>query len=144
MIRSKSTSVSALIASIVRRLNRLVQRLASACSAQRDCVSLPGAPAQCMPEVFTLFEDDEWTYAVVRLPKGKSRNLSPRQLEVAKLACQGYTTEGIGTRLQMSKGTADSHLRRIYRKLGIHSRTELACFSGVLGQLEPDLEDPEP
>ena len=51
--------------------------------------------------------------------------LSPRETEVLPLALKGRTAERIAAELCVSKSTADTHLRRIYAKCGVHSRQEL-------------------
>lgn len=51
--------------------------------------------------------------------------LTPRELEVALLAAEGHSNREIGARLFLSPKTVELHLGRSYRKLGIHSRTEL-------------------
>ncbi|XVU28176.1 LuxR C-terminal-related transcriptional regulator [Actinoplanes sp. CA-054009] len=52
--------------------------------------------------------------------------LTNRELEVAELAGSGLTSAQIGRRLFLSVRTVDSHLGRVYRKLGVPSRTALA------------------
>jgi DNA-binding CsgD family transcriptional regulator/tetratricopeptide (TPR) repeat protein len=52
--------------------------------------------------------------------------LTPREREVALLAAGGRTSADIGARLGLSTRTVDTHLARIYRKLGIGGRAELA------------------
>ena len=52
--------------------------------------------------------------------------LTPRELEIALLAADGLTNKEIGARLFLSPKTVELHLGRVYRKLGIRSRTELA------------------
>jgi DNA-binding CsgD family transcriptional regulator len=52
--------------------------------------------------------------------------LTPREREVALLAAAGRSSRAIGARLHLSTRTVDTHLARVYRKLGITSRTELA------------------
>ncbi|MDQ6899305.1 MAG: AAA family ATPase [Candidatus Dormibacteraeota bacterium] len=54
--------------------------------------------------------------------------LSPRELEVATLAADGLTGSEIAQRLVISPHTATTHLKRIYVRLGIGSRAELARF----------------
>jgi DNA-binding CsgD family transcriptional regulator len=51
--------------------------------------------------------------------------LTSREREVALLAADGLATKEIATRLFLSKRTVDTHLDRIYRKLGISRREEL-------------------
>jgi DNA-binding NarL/FixJ family response regulator len=45
---------------------------------------------------------------------------------VAQLAARGATNKEIGVHLFVSVKTVEYHLRNVYRKLGIRSRTELA------------------
>jgi DNA-binding NarL/FixJ family response regulator len=56
--------------------------------------------------------------------------LTSREREVALLAADGLATKEIATRLYLSKRTVDTHLDRIYRKLGISSREELPIALG--------------
>ena len=41
------------------------------------------------------------------------------------LALRGRTSERIASELYIAKSTADTHLRRIYSKAGVHGRQEL-------------------
>ncbi len=53
--------------------------------------------------------------------------LTPREREVALLAAGGRTSADIGERLGLSTRTVDTHLARVYRKLGIAGRAELSA-----------------
>lgn len=53
--------------------------------------------------------------------------LTAREHEVALLAAQGLTSGDIADRLVLSTRTVDTHLARVYRKLGIGGRDELAA-----------------
>jgi DNA-binding CsgD family transcriptional regulator len=53
--------------------------------------------------------------------------LTPRELEVALHAASGLTNREIGARLFLSPKTVELHLGRVYRKLGVRSRTELVA-----------------
>lgn len=57
--------------------------------------------------------------------------LTPREREVALLASSGARSREIGARLHLSTRTVDTHLARIYRKLGISGREELAPALGL-------------
>ena len=63
--------------------------------------------------------------------------LSPQQLQIARLAAQGLSNQEIGQRLYLSPRTIGSHLYRIFPKLDIGSRTELA--SRLAGAQRPSL-----
>jgi len=52
--------------------------------------------------------------------------LTGREREVALLAASGMATKDIASRLFLSARTVDTHLARIYRKLGVAGRAELA------------------
>lgn len=55
--------------------------------------------------------------------------LSPQEIQIAELAAQGLSNREIGHRLFLSHRTVSTHLYRIYPKLGVASRGQLA---GVL------------
>jgi DNA-binding CsgD family transcriptional regulator len=52
--------------------------------------------------------------------------LSPQELQIAQLAAAGLSNRDIGDRLFLSHRTVGAHLYRVYPKLGIVSRSELA------------------
>jgi DNA-binding CsgD family transcriptional regulator len=51
--------------------------------------------------------------------------LTPQELQVARLIGQGTSNRDAAARLFLSPRTVDYHLRKIFQKLGISSRTEL-------------------
>ncbi|MBN1145976.1 MAG: winged helix-turn-helix transcriptional regulator [Anaerolineales bacterium] len=51
--------------------------------------------------------------------------LSPREQEVAALACLGCTNRQIAARLGISPGTVKTHVRNILRRFELHSKDEL-------------------
>jgi DNA-binding NarL/FixJ family response regulator len=57
------------------------------------------------------------------------QELTPQELEIARLAAAGLSNKQIGERLYMSHRTVGSHLYRIFPKLGVTSR---AALSGAL------------
>ncbi len=51
--------------------------------------------------------------------------LSARERDVVALVSEGLSDVNIAARLFISEATVGSHLHRIYRKLGVHSRVAL-------------------
>jgi DNA-binding NarL/FixJ family response regulator len=64
----------------------------------------------------------------------KSR-LSRREQEVAVLVACGLTNRQIAEKLGISDRTVDAHLRKIFAKLGLHSRVQLATWASEHGLL---------
>ncbi|MFI7081751.1 ATP-binding protein [Micromonospora sp. NPDC049903] len=58
---------------------------------------------------------------------GSATTLSAREREIAELVRAGLTNQEIASRLFLSRRTVESHLARIFGKLGVRSRTELAA-----------------
>lgn len=54
--------------------------------------------------------------------------LSAREQQVALLVVQGLTNRQIASRTRCSPHTVNFHIRNIFRKLGIHSRIEIAHY----------------
>ncbi|MEQ9260807.1 MAG: LuxR C-terminal-related transcriptional regulator [Roseovarius sp.] len=55
---------------------------------------------------------------------GGAPRLTGRQLEILQLVAMGASNRDIGARLGLSEGTVKQHLSRIYKRLGVTSRTE--------------------
>ncbi len=64
---------------------------------------------------------------------GQAATLSARERDVALLAAEGLTSREIADRLYVSPRTAENHLQRVYTKLGITSRTQLALRLAATG-----------
>lgn len=66
--------------------------------------------------------------------------LTPQELQVAQLAAAGLSNREIGDRLYLSSRTVSTHLYRLFPKLGVTSRHELARVGGL--ELSAGREDP--
>ena len=72
------------------------------------------------PALFTF-----WTVTVSVLAAA-ALTLTPTEARVAELVAAGGTNREVADALFVSVHTVEANLKRIYRKLGIRSRTELA------------------
>ncbi|MET0261708.1 MAG: response regulator transcription factor [Rariglobus sp.] len=66
--------------------------------------------------------------------------LTPRELEVLGLIARGLRITDAACALGLAEGTVASHIKSIYRKLGISSRAEAALHANRLGLLGPDMK----
>lgn len=67
---------------------------------------------------------------------GKGVSLSGREREVLRFVIDGASNDEIGARLGISARTAESHLRRLFERHNVASRTELASRAIREGWLE--------
>jgi predicted ATPase/DNA-binding NarL/FixJ family response regulator len=63
-------------------------------------------------------------------PPGGWDSLTPTEVRVAELVAEGLTNPQIAERMFVSAGTVKTHISHIFRKLGLHSRTELSTLVG--------------
>ena len=69
-------------------------------------------------------------------------DLTAQERQIACLARDGLSNPEIGARLFLSRRTVEWHLRKVFGKLGIRSRHELAgALTGTAAELlRPDLD----
>ena len=65
-------------------------------------------------------------------PASELDNLSPRELEILRLLAKGLRYKEIADQLSINIGTVRTHVRHIYEKLHVTSRTEAAMT--LMGQ----------
>ena len=60
--------------------------------------------------------------------KEDTEHLSDRELDIIKLAAKGLTNKDIADKLHLSYRTVEGHMRDVFNKLGVGSRTEAVLF----------------
>ncbi|MCX5240986.1 helix-turn-helix transcriptional regulator [Streptomyces prunicolor] len=61
--------------------------------------------------------------------------LSCRELEIALLVSAGHTNGQIARILGLSPKTVETHLARMFRKLDVYSRAQIASLVGQMGSV---------
>jgi DNA-binding NarL/FixJ family response regulator len=70
--------------------------------------------------------------------------LTRREFEVVRLVTEGRSNDEIGTNLGIAPKTVETHLRRLFGRLGVASRTELATRALREGWLELPVDPDQP
>ena len=89
-------------------------------------------------EVMFKFEHAGASYKLVKCrPVACGRaTLSPREQEIVGLVSTGHPNKTIARKLAISQHTVNTHVRRIFGKLGVNSRAEMVAYalqSGLVG-----------
>jgi DNA-binding NarL/FixJ family response regulator len=61
--------------------------------------------------------------------------MTPQERRLARLVASGATNREVAASVHLSTKTVEEHLSRLYRKLGVRSRTELASVVLAGGDL---------
>ena len=67
--------------------------------------------------------------SMLRAIRSAPRRPSDREIEVLTLVCGGASNDEIGAQLGVTEKTVESHLRRLFDRYGVLSRTELAVLA---------------
>ncbi|MFI5497664.1 response regulator [Nocardia asteroides] len=67
--------------------------------------------------------------------------LSPRELAVLRLVCDGYGNQEIAERLHLGVSTVKTHLANLFEKTGTDNRVRLAVYAAELGSRVVAQED---
>jgi DNA-binding CsgD family transcriptional regulator len=86
---------------------------------------------------FEQMENERQCSACASREKSSSTHLSTREVQVSNLVSQGKANKEIAWNLHLSEGTIKEYLNRIFRKVGVSNRVELALW--VLQQKIPNL-----
>jgi DNA-binding NarL/FixJ family response regulator len=70
-----------------------------------------------------------WQMFAKMTGQGSDYGLTPRETEILQDAAQGMANKEIASKRSMSTHTVDAHLRRIYHKLGVHTRTAAVALA---------------
>lgn len=73
--------------------------------------------------------------AQAEVPGPKDSRLSEREIEILQLIAKGFNFDTVGKVLAISPHTVVSHVKKIYRKLAVHSRGEAVYEAGQIGLL---------
>jgi ATP/maltotriose-dependent transcriptional regulator MalT len=68
-------------------------------------------------------------------PAASAVTLTQREIETLQLVAKGLTNNEIAASLKISTHTVVTHFKKIYSKLGVHSRSEAVYEAGQLGIL---------
>ena len=66
---------------------------------------------------------------------GRAFNLTNREIQVLRLLWKGGSNKAIARDLFLTENTIETHLRRIYEKLGTRNRTQAAALAREAGAI---------
>lgn len=66
-----------------------------------------------------LLDARQWSYLSRRY------DLTPREVQIAELVCQGLRQGNIAGRLNIQPGTVKTHIRNIYRKVKVRNKMNM-------------------
>lgn len=113
----------------------VLARMASGLSSRADAAA---GDISADRQVLIAFELGDFRYVLVRQQVVATAHLSPREQEIVRLVAEGLPNKTIGAILDISAWTVATHLRRIFAKLGVTSRSAMVARTvEQTGQLQP-------
>ena len=106
------------------------QQLTSSVTANTTKLLMHPVVTQQAPTSPTLDE-----HSAASLEMSQQQALRKREIQVLRLIAQGASTEQIAQQLVIATSTVKSHLKAIYGKLGVHSRTQAVARARELHML---------
>lgn len=110
----------------------------------RGCIAEPSDAAQLIQAIRTVGKNEIWmdvglvtSILTTMLPKEKDKadkiipDLTQKEEEIVKLVSHGFGNKQISSKLYISEITVKTHLRNVFKKLGIRSRYELVKKFGI-------------
>jgi LuxR family maltose regulon positive regulatory protein len=99
-------------------------------------IKTPGSKhREILPFPETLLARWDAGYAGDRSAQSNSRVLTPRESDVLAMISQGFSNKRIARTLEISPETIKTHVKRIFLKLAVNTRTAAVCRAAVLGFL---------
>jgi DNA-binding CsgD family transcriptional regulator len=81
-------------------------------------------------ELVLQFEHGGARYKLLRSTRREPlTSLSPREQEIVQLVSHGYANKTIAHKLAISQHTVNTHVRRIFDKMGVSSRAEMVAYA---------------
>jgi len=66
----------------------------------------------------------------------KTNRITDRELSVIQQVARGFTVQEIANQMEISAHTVSTHVKRIYKKLRVNSRSEAVYEASLLGLIE--------
>jgi DNA-binding CsgD family transcriptional regulator len=108
----------------IRQLAQMLARRAE------ELVEAAGGPPPNPGDVLLDFDADGIRCLLVVSHTREQRSeirLSPREGEIAGMVAEGYPNKTIAAKLEISSWTVSSYLRKLFVKLGVHSRSAMVA-----------------
>jgi two-component system nitrate/nitrite response regulator NarL len=118
------------IAYLFKRLLNLICSARARSATHRVMRDGGGTEELQREEIVAEIEYGGMHYKLVRLaPSCTQATLSPREQEIVRLVSSGHPNKTIAHKLAISQHTVNTHVRRIFLKLGVNSRAEMVAFA---------------